>query len=303
MGPPGAGHTDARYRQSAEGPIAANAGSPYLEGRVVLVTGATSGIGKAVATRLARSTARARGQAVREELVRDTGNEAVEVVVADLSLQADVRRAAAEFRARHDRLHVLVNDAGAVYGKRRLTADGIERTWALNHLAPFLLTELLSGTLARGAPARVVTVSSDAARQGVIDLADLQGARRRFRPMAVYGATKLANILFTFELARRRQGDGVTATCMHPGLVRTRWGRDLPPAFRAGVHVAHLVARSPDKGAETVVYLAASPAVEGVSGLFYYDRRPVNAPPAAYDQELAAELWRRSAALTGLVTS
>ena len=289
----------------------ASAESPDLEGRVVLVTGATSGIGKAAAAGLARSRAtvvlvardRARGHAVRDELVRATGNEAVDVVVADLSSRAGVRRAAAEFQARHDRLHVLVNDAGAVYGKRRLTADGIERTWALNHLAPFLLTGLLADALARGAPARVVTVSSDAARQGVIDLADLQGAHRRFHPMAVYGATKLANILFTFELARRRHGDGVTATCMHPGLVRTRWGRDLPPMFRAGVRVAHFVARSPEKGAETVVYLAASPDVAGANGLFYHDRRPVSAPPAAYDEELAAGLWRRSAELTGLVTS
>lgn len=288
-----------------------SAETPDLEGRTVLVTGATSGIGKAAATRLALGRAtlvlvardHARGHAVRDELVRATGNQNVEVVIADLTLQADVRRAAAEFLARHDRLHVLVNDAGAIYGTRALTPDGVERTWALNHLAPFLLTGLLADALARGAPARVVTVSSDAARQGVIDLADLQGAHRRFRAMAFYGATKLANILFTFELARRRQGDGVAATVMHPGLVRTRWGHDLAPLLRAGVQVAHLVARSPEKGAETVVYLAASPDVEGASGLFYHDRRPVNAPPAAYDEELAAGLWRQSALLTGLVTT
>ena len=148
----------------------------------------------------------------------------------------------------------------------------------------------------------MVTVSSDAARQGVIDLADLQGLRRRYRPLAVYGDTKLANILFTFELARRLRGVGVTATCLHPGLVRTQWGSGLGPAFRLGVRAAQLAARTPDKGAETVVYLAASPDVADASGLFYHDRRSVSAPPAAYDDELAAGLWRRSAELTGLDT-
>ncbi len=184
--------------------------------------------------------------------------------------------------------------------KRRLTADGVELTWALNHLAPFLLTDLLLDALVGSAPARVVTVSSDAARQGVIDLGDLQGAGRRFRPMAVYGDTKLANILFTFELARRLRGTGVTATCLHPGFVRTRWGNGLSPAFRAGIRVAHVVARTPEKGAETVVYLAASPEAESHDGLFFHDLRPVTAPPAAYDEHLAADLWQESGRLTGI---
>ena len=222
------------------------------------------------------------------------------MLVADLSLQADVRRAAAEFLARHDTLHVLVNDAGAAYGRRRLTADGVELTWAVNHLAPFLLTNLLLEVLANSVPARVVTVSSDAARQGVIDLGDLQGTGRRYRPMSTYGDTKLANILFTFELARRLHGSGVTATCLHPGFVRTRWGNGLSPAFRAGIRVAHVLARSPEKGAETVVYLAASPESEGMTGLFFHDLRPVSAPPAAYDELLAAGLWQESARLTGI---
>jgi NAD(P)-dependent dehydrogenase (short-subunit alcohol dehydrogenase family) len=283
---------------------------PDLDGKVVLITGATSGIGKATAELLARSRAtlvliardRAKGEAVRAELAGAAGDDRIEIIVADLSLQAEVRGAAAEFLARHDRLHVLVNDAGAIYGRRRLTADGVELTWALNHLAPFLLTGLLVDALSRSAPARVVTVSSDAARQGVIDLADLQGLRRRFRPMAVYGDTKLANILFTFELARRLRDTGVTATCLHPGFVRTHWGNGLRPAFRLGVQAAHLVARSPAKGAETVAWLAAAPEAEGLSGLFYFDRQAVSAPPAAYDDELAAGLWRESEQLTGLVT-
>jgi NAD(P)-dependent dehydrogenase (short-subunit alcohol dehydrogenase family) len=243
---------------------------------------------------------RAKAEHVRDELFRTTCNDAVEVLVADLSVQADVRRVAAEFLGRHDRLHVLVNDAGAAYGKRHLTADGVELTWALNHLAPFLLTNLLLDALVDSAPARIVTVSSDAARQGVIDLGDLQGTGRRFRPMAIYGDTKLANILFAFELARRLQGTATTATCLHPGFVRTRWGNGLSPAFRAGIRVAHVLARSPEKGAETVVYLAASPEAEGLTGLFFHDLRPATAPPAAYDERLAAELWRESARLTGM---
>ena len=172
----------------------------------------------------------------------------------------------------------------------------------LNHLAPFLLTGLLSDTLAGSAPARVVTVSSDAARQGVIDLADLQGLRRRYRPLAIYGDTKLANILFAFELARRLRGAGVTSTCLHPGLVRTHWGSGLGPALRLGVRAAQLAARTPDKGAETVAWLSASAEAEGQTGLFYHDRRAVSAPPAAYDDELAAGLWRQTAQLTGLAT-
>jgi NAD(P)-dependent dehydrogenase (short-subunit alcohol dehydrogenase family) len=242
---------------------------------------------------------RARGEAVHDALFRATGNGMIHLVVADLATQADVRRVAAEFLARHDRLHVLVNDAGAVFGDRQVTRDGLEQTFALNHVAPFLLTNLLLDTLVASAPSRVITVSSDAARSGRLDLRDLQ-AERRYRGMAAYGASKLANVVFTFELARRLAGTGVTANAMTPGFTKTSWGADMPGLWGLGIRLGKVLARSPEKGAETVVYLAQSPAVAGVSGGYFHDLKQVKAPSAAYDERLQDALWRASARLTGL---
>jgi retinol dehydrogenase 14 len=244
---------------------------------------------------------RDRGESVRDAIFRATGNGMIQVIVADLEVQADVRRVASEFLARHDRLHVLVNDAGAVFGRRQVTPDGLERTFALNHLAPFLLTNLLREALVAGAPARVVTVASDAARGGRIDLGDLQ-RERHFRGMPAYNASKLANVAFTFELARRLEGTGVTANAMAPGFTRTAWGDAMPGLWGLGIRLGMTagLARSPAKGAETVVYLARSPEIAGVTGAYFRDLKQVRAPSAAYDVRLQDALWRASARLTGL---
>jgi len=281
-----------------------------LDGKVVLVTGATSGIGKVTARELARSGAtvvlvardRAKGEAVVREIRAATSKDTLELLVGDLAVQRDVRRIAAEFKQRHDRLEVLVNAAGAVFGERRLTEDGVERTFALNHLAYFLLTNLLLDELKAGAPSRVVNVASDAALQGRIDFADLQSAKM-YRGMRVYANTKLANILFTREAARRLAGTGITVNSVHPGFVRTNFGTTGSGVIRVGTRLASRFARTPEKGAETVVCLASSRDVEGVSGRYYFDLQPKRAPAVACDGAVARRLWDVSEQLTGLATA
>ena len=241
---------------------------------------------------------RRRGEQTVARIRAATGNEQLELLVGDLAVQAEVRRVAGEFKSRHDRLDVLINNAGAVFGSRRLTADGLELTFALDHLAYFLLTLELLDTLKASAPARVVSTSSDASKQGYIDFDDLQ-LERAYKPFRAYANAKLANILFTFELARRLEGSGVTANCLHPGFVKTGFGADLAAPLRLGNRVAQLFARRPAKGAETLVYLASSPEVAGVSGVYFFDKQPETPPPAAVDTMLAQRLWATSEQLTG----
>jgi NAD(P)-dependent dehydrogenase (short-subunit alcohol dehydrogenase family) len=278
-----------------------------MSGRVCLVTGATSGIGQATARALAglgatvvvvgRNATRAR--AVAEEVSRATGNPAVESLVADFSSLQQVRALADEVIGRYPRLHVLINNAGAVYTKRQLTADGLEMTFAVDHLAPFLLTNLLLDRLTASAPARIVIVSSDAHRNARIDFDDLGGARR-YSAFRAYGQAKLANILFTYELARRLQGRGVTVNCLHPGVVATGFGHNNRGLISVGLRVLAPFVKKPEQGAETVVYLASSPEVEGQSGLYFTNKRPAKTSAASYDQETARRLWDVSATLTGL---
>ncbi len=277
-----------------------------LQGRICLVTGATSGIGKATALALATMGASlvligrdpAKGEATVEEIRSATGNEKVGLLVADLSSQASIRNLADAFLAEHDRLHVLVNCAGAFFRDRHATIDGLEMTFALNHLAYFLLTNLLVDRLRESAPARVVNVTSGAQSMGRIDLEDLQG-ERRYRGQAAYNQSKLANVLFTYELARRLQDARVTANCVHPGVVRTNFGRkDQPLAWRVMIPVVTPFMRSPEKGAETVVYLAASPEVETVTGMYFHDLKSKRSSKLSYDRDLAARLWAVSEELT-----
>jgi retinol dehydrogenase-14 len=277
-----------------------------MRGRVCLVTGGSRGIGKAAAIELAvmgatvAIVARApdRGAQALAEIRTRSGSNAVELFLADLSTSANVRRLAAEVRARYDALHVLINNAGAVNTKRTLTADGIESTFAVNHLAPFLLTASLRELLHASAPARVVTVSSEAHRGVILGPDNLQG-ERRYRGFGAYAQSKLENILFTYELARRLEGTGVTANCLHPGVVSTGFGKNDHGLLRLGMTLAGPFFLSPEQGADTVVHLASSPDVENVSGKYFIKRQPVASSPVSYDDVLAEWLWGVSERMTG----
>ena len=277
-----------------------------MTGRTVLVTGGTGGIGRATAAGLVGLGARvgivgrdaARGEAAAAPL-RDSGGQ-VDVFTADLSAQREVRRLAAEVLDTYPRLDVLVNNAGGYWATRHPTEDGLERTFAVNHLAPFLLTNLLLDRLRASAPARVVTVSSGAQAMGRIDVEDLQG-ERDYSGQRAYNQSKLANVLFTYELARRLQGSGVTANAVHPGVVRTNFGReDAKGWMRVLLPVVRPFLKSPEQGAATSVYLASSPEVDGVTGRYFVNRRARDSSPASRDVALAARLWEVSAQLVGL---
>ena len=278
-----------------------------MGGKTVLITGGTSGIGKATAVALAAMGANVvivghnqdRGEAAVEEIEARSHNESVELMLADLSVQAEVRGLAEEFQERHDRLDVLANNAGLVHSKRTETPDGIETTLAINHLAPFLLTNLLLGRLEKSAPSRVITVSSEAQRWGTMDFADMQ-SRRKYRGFPVYGMTKLANIMFTYELAERLNGTGITANCLHPGSVGTNFGKNNRGVMALFFRAAKPFMRSPEQGADTLIWLASSPEVEGVSGKYFSDRKEIEAKKIAYDPAARRTLWEISEDLTSL---
>jgi retinol dehydrogenase-12 len=282
-------------------------GDASLEGRICLVTGATSGIGEETALGLARLGAhvilvgrdRDRVERSRARIVADSGNAAVDGLLGDFASLASVRRLAERFLATHPALHVLVNNAGVVNLRRTLTQDGFESTFAVNHLAPFALTLLLLDRLRQSAPARIVNVASDAHRFGRLDLDDLQ-SERRYRAMRVYGASKLANILFTSELARRLEASGVTANSVHPGAVATRLGTNNGWLGRVAVGALRPFFLTPAQGADTSIYLASSAEVEAVSGRYFVKRRERAPSFAGRDPSLAARLWERSCELTRL---
>ena len=275
-----------------------------MSGKVCLVTGANSGIGKVTALELARMGARvvmvcrdrARGEAALTEIKQATGSGGLELMLCDLSSQADIRRFADQFRATHDRLDVLVNNAGVYLRKRTTTVDHLEATLAINHLGYFLLTNLLLDMLKQGAPSRVVNVSSDAHAHGHINFDDLQG-EKSYSGVKAYCHSKLANILFTRELARRLAGTGVTANCLHPGAVATGIFRALPKPIEA---IIKLVTMSPEKGAQTSIYLASAPAVEQVTGRYFVKCAEARPSSEAQDDQVASRLWAESARLTDL---
>jgi NAD(P)-dependent dehydrogenase (short-subunit alcohol dehydrogenase family) len=278
-----------------------------MQGKTCVLTGGTSGIGRETAVALAGLGARLalvcrdreRGEGTVEEIAARTRNRDVVLHLADLSSQRDIRRVAGELLATHPQIHVLVNNAGVVNLRRTLTADGIEAVFATNHLAPFQLTLLLLDRLRASAPARIVTVASEAHRWGRLDLDDL-GNARRYRAMQVYGQSKLANILFTYELARRLAGTGVTANCLHPGAVATRLGHNNGVIARALSRLLLPFFRTPAAGAETSIWLASAPEVAGVSGQYFVDRARKRSSAASYDETTARRLWDASLELTGL---
>jgi retinol dehydrogenase-12 len=280
-----------------------------VKDKICVITGGTDGIGKATAFGLATRGAKLllhgrdpdKGARAVADLTARSGNSSIQFLQADFASLADVRRLAAVIRERTPRIDVLINNAGGINGKRLESKDGYEMTFVVNHLAGFLLTHLLLDTLKTGTPARVVTVSSNAHRGAKMNFDDLQ-ATRGFSPMSAYGMSKLANVLFTRSLAQRLQGTKVTATAVHPGFCRTSFGRDVevPGLIKLVFKIASKFARTPAKGAETVIYLASSPAVEGASGGYYFDCKLAPVSPAAKDDNLAERLWKVSEQLTGI---
>lgn len=280
-----------------------------MKNKVCLVTGATSGIGRATAKALAAQGAevfvlvrsRDKGEALLQELARETANPRLHLLVGDLGRQADIRRVAAEFLATGKPLHVLVNNAGVINMQLRHSPDGIEEMFAVNHLGYFLLTELLRPRLLESAPARIVSVASGAhAFIKGLQLDDLEFRRKGYKTFQVYGHSKLCNLLWNRELARQLQGSGVTANCLHPGAVGTGLGNQNAPWARYVTAALRPFFRTPERGASSSIYLATSPAVEGRSGGYWYDCKPLKPKPWAEDDAAARELWQLSERMTGL---
>lgn len=277
--------------------------------RTALVTGANSGLGKAVTRSLARDGWRVgmlvrdrhRGEAALQEIAAETGNRDVHLVLADLGAQEEVRRAAAAIVERFDRLHLLVNNAGTAYATRRTSPEGIERAFAVNHLGPFLLTNLLLDRLTASAPARIVNVGTRI--DTAIDFDDLNWTRRRYRMMQAYGQSKLGNLHFTLELARRLAGTGVTVNCVFPGVFRSNLGGTDGAQgvfWKAVDALLGWAIPTPERAAERVLYAATSTEMDGVTGQYLGDRGPIKAPAQALDPEANRRLWAVSARLVGL---
>ena len=283
---------------SREGPI---------RDKVVVITGATSGIGRLAAEKLAgqgarivmvaRDRERAEGTLAR---LREVGPGADHRIhYGDLSLMADVKRVGAEIAAAEPRIDVLLNNAGSMFGLRKITAEGLERTFALNHMSYFVLTHYLRGSLVAGAPSRIVNTASNAHLRATLDFGDLQ-TKKGYVPTLAYARSKLCNILFTRELARRLAGSGVAVNSLHPGFVATNFGQRDAGLFGWGMRLAMLFAARPEPGADTIVHLAGSPAVEGVSGRYLYNSREIAPSAAAQDDAVAERLWRESETIAGL---
>lgn len=282
-----------------------------MQNKVCVITGATSGIGKATALGLAKMGAtviiigrdQVEGEIAQKEIKDRSGNSKVDLLLADLSSQAEICKLAEEIKARYPRLHVLINNAGIAPLKRSVTVDGIERIFAVNYLAPFLLTHLLLDRLEAAAPARVINVAGDYHRKATIQFDDLM-SEKEYNGIRANNQAKLALILFTYELARRLDETGVTANCLHPGAVATDGplkDPDLPAFSRSMYRMVRVFFASPEKGAATSIYLATSPKVENVSGKYFIKKKTVASSPESYDEGIAHRLWKVSEELTGLM--
>ena len=269
--------------------------------KIALVTGATGGIGKVTAEGLARQGYRvlltsrdpSKGQKVVEELKAQSGNDALELFLGDLSSMSDVRRVALEVRAKHPKLEVLVNNAGGLFNERRTTVDGFEMTFAFNHLTYFLLTKLLLPSLEAAEHARVVSVSSSGNRFGTVRWNDLQYTSG-YSGWPAYFQSKLMNVLFANELARRLKGSGVTSNSVHPGLVDSGFNSNTTGFNRLLHSILKLFSLTPQQGAQTSLYLATSPQVAGITGQYFANKKVARANRVAYDEEAQARLWRLS---------
>lgn len=279
-----------------------------MKGKICMVTGATSGIGKVTAQILAQQGATVivvgrnpeKGATTVSQIKQQTGNPAVEFILADLSFQQEIHQLVEKFKSRYQRLDVLVNNAGALFRKRQENADGIEMTFALNHLGYFLLTNLLLDTLKSSVPARIVNVSSGEHKRVKPNFDDLQG-KQKYNSHHAYKQSKFTNVLFTYELARRLAGTGVTVNTMSPGITKTKLGLEdggFPALMKRLLNF--LAGKSPEEGAQTIIYLATSPDVEGVTGKYFEKQEAVPSSDDSYDKDAAHRLWQVSAELTGL---
>jgi len=281
--------------------------SAFMNGKTVVVTGGTSGIGEIAAEELAQMGARivliardrSRANATLTRLRKRGPKVAHSVHYADLTRLAEMKRVAAEIASQESRIDGLINNAGALFATRQVTEDGLEYTFALNHLAYFVVTEGLRERLVASAPARVVNTASDAHHGAILDFDDLQ-SEKSFRATKAYSRSKLCNVLFTRELARRLQGTGVTANCLHPGFVATRFGDQSGGLISRFVRLAKFFAISPEKGAKTIVHLASSPDVTGMTGKYFNECRATTPSLPALDDRAALLLWERSAELAGM---
>ncbi len=277
-----------------------------MKGKICMITGANSGIGKATALELAKMNAHIvmvcrneeKGLIAQEDIKTKSGNQAIDLLLADLSSQQQIRDLATEFKQNYSQLDVLINNAGIILNKRKLTVDNIEWVFAVNHLAPFLLTNLLLDMIKNSAPARIITVSSRA-HSNKIDLDNLQ-LEKGFTTFKAYAWSKLCNILFAYELARRLEGTGITSNALHPGGVRTNFGHSMTGIFKIGMYIAAPFLKSPKKGAIASIYLASSPDVEGVTGKYYIKKKAVKSSKISYDESVAKRLWEISAELTNI---
>lgn len=275
-----------------------------MTGKVCMVTGSNTGIGKASAIELAKLGAKvflvcrnqARGSAALNEVKKLSGSDAVELLTADLSSQASIRAMADEFHLRHDKLHVLINNAGILPTEKKFSPDGIEMTFAVNHLGYFLLTNLLLDTIKASAPSRIVNVASDAHQFARMDFDNLQ-SEKHFGTWKTYGLSKLCNLMFTYELARRLEGTRVTVNAVHPGLVKTEISRDLSSLMTL---LFNCFGQTLAKGAETLVYLASSKDVAGITGKYFTKKRELASSQESYNTTNTARLWEISAEMTGL---
>ncbi len=276
-----------------------------MQGKVCLVTGSSSGIGLVTARKLAFMGARvvmlcrnrARGEAVQAQIKEVSGNPQVDLIVADLSELSQVRHAAHEFQQNYTRLHVLINNAGGMNSERKVTSDGLEATFVTNYLAPFLLTQLLLDVLKTSAPARIINVSAPAHKIGKIDFTDLQ-SEHRYNALKAYTQAKLAQIYFTYELAERLRGTGVTVNALDPGHVVSNFNNSTRGLMHVIAEVIYFFdGRSPEKGAQTILYLATDPAVESISGKYFLDCKPISSSSRSYDVGVRQRLWSVSEAL------
>ena len=280
-----------------------------MKGQIGIVTGANAGIGQATASGLAAMGATVvmvcrnpkRGKAAMLQIRKDTGNDSVHLIIADLSSFGSIRKLVRQFSDHYQNLHLLVNNAGIIPERRRVTVNGIEMQLAVNHLAPFLLTNLLLGALKSGAPSRIVTVASQVHSSSPLDFTDLQ-SDHSYVASQVYRRTKLANIMFTYELARRLEGTHITANCLHPGVIAT----DLLDNYMASSSTAgfangsHIVGDTPTTGAKAVLHVATSPNTQDVNGKYFVAGKTIDSAPISYDQDQQRKLWDVSSQITGL---